>query len=37
MPVLRILTPPEVPTLKPDPVDPVAREQARVRYAYELG
>lgn len=31
MPVLRVLTVDEVPTLKADPVDPIAREQAKVR------
>lgn len=30
MPKLAIVTPTEVPTQKLDPVDPVAREQARV-------
>lgn len=30
MPVLKVLTPAEVPMLKADPVDPVAREQAKV-------
>ena len=31
MPVLRVLRVGEVPTLKADPVDPIAREQAKVR------
>ena len=31
MPVLRVLRVDEVPTLKADPVDPIAREQAKVR------
>lgn len=31
MPVLRVIRVDEVPTLKADPVDPIAREQAKVR------
>lgn len=31
MPVLRVLSVDEVPTLKADPVDPIARGQAKVR------
>ena len=31
MPVLRVLSVDEVPTVKADPVDPIAREQAKVR------
>lgn len=31
LPVLRVLDVSEVPTVKADPVDPLAREQAKVR------